>query len=151
MTLLIDTNQGPASSEMISPAVYHRQFKEKREGALQHPPGKGMALEHKSHADAGAERLLKEIAVHSGCRVGLLEVRAVANSEALINVLVDQSLALPIGDVEGIETKLQADPLIQFPRILDVGIDSGCCRCAPEVAAAVQRDLSGVLISLLSS
>src|ERR1700674_3637346 len=136
--------------EMISPAVDHRQFKEKGRAFSNDLPGKKFGLEHQPQADARAERLLEEIAIHAGGCERQFEV-LIVHAESLVGVLVNQSLALPIEDVKGIETELQADPLIEFPRILEVGINAGCCGCTAEVTAAVQRDFSGILIGLLSN
>jgi hypothetical protein len=59
---------------MICPVMHHGGFKEKGRALCKHPPGKEMALEHEPNAHTSAEGLLEEIAIHSGCRVRLLEV-----------------------------------------------------------------------------
>ena len=88
-------------------------YNKKRRAPKRRPPEiKAAFLEHQAHAYQGAERLLEEIVVHSGRRKRSFEVIIIVYAKPPIGVLVDQSLVLPIRDVEGIETKLQADPLI---------------------------------------
>ena len=122
-----------------------------KEGAQKRPPERGLSLENETHARAGAERLLKEIVVHARDRIGLFEVIAIVHTKSLVHVLVDQSLGFSVGNVEGIEPKLQADTLTELPWILKMSVNSRCCRGAPQISAAVQRDFSGVLIRLLGS
>lgn len=107
-------------------------------------------LENQSQAHTGTERLLKEIVVHAGGREGQFEV-LVVDAKTLVGVLVDECLGLSVSNVEGIETKLEIDTLSNFPRILEVRINSSGCGCTVEVAATEQRHFSRILIGLLGN
>ena len=69
------------------------------------------SLEDETDACACAKRLLEEIVVHADDCIRLFEVACVEDAKSLVVILVDQSLCLPICNIEGVEAKLQADAL----------------------------------------
>src|SRR5207247_5313528 len=87
-------------------------------------PGKSFGLEHQAQTHARAERLLEEIVVHSGGRERQFEV-LVGHTKPLIGVLINQRLCFSVGNVESVKPKLEADPIIELPRVLQVSIDAG--------------------------
>src|ERR1700693_320587 len=76
--------------EMICPAVDHRQFKKIGRALGSALPGQNSSLEHEPQADARAERLLEEIAIHAGGCERQFEV-LIVHTESLVGVLVNQS------------------------------------------------------------
>src|SRR5207249_4631734 len=95
-----------------------------------------------------AERLLEEIVVHSGGRERQFEV-LVGHTKPLIGVLMNQRLCFSVANVESVKPKLEADSIIELPRVLQVSIDAGRGGRSAEVATTEQRNFSCILIRLL--
>src|SRR5258708_12245460 len=145
---VFQTRKRSIYTTMVLFGDFQEEKRKRRGSAAGNGARNKLRLEHQPQAKARTERLLEEIVVHSKSRKWQLEV-LVFDAEALIGVLIDECLGLPISDVEGIESKLKADPLIELPRVLEVSVDTCRRGCATEVAATEQRHFAGILISLL--
>src|SRR5258708_11058061 len=143
---VFQTRKRSIYTTMILFGDFNATKRKRRASAAANAPRNKLRLEHQPQAKARTERLLEEIVVHSKSRKWQLEV-LVFDAEALIIVLIDECLGLPISDVEGIETKLKADPLIELPRVLEVGVDT-CRRGFPTAVASTEpRHLALILTS----
>src|SRR2546430_674714 len=67
--------KGGGRNNMAGERDHYLPYSKKRRAPKRRPPEiEAVFLEHQAHAYPGAERLLEEIVVHSGRRVGLFEV-----------------------------------------------------------------------------